>query len=424
MRRRAAATGPHPGTGTQLIQGARASGSSGVPEPAVIHRRLAAFYFCFYGVLGAFLPYWALWLAAEGLTPIQIGMVFGTLGLSRIVVPVFWGWLADRSGAPLRIVRVTGWLATLCFAAMAAAPDFHWMLAGVLAYAVFWHACLPLYETVALDHLQRTGHPYPRVRLWGSVGFVLSVVLIGAALQVFSIQFLPLLIVGLMVAMTMSTYGLAAAPAAAGSEPGAAPLAQVLRQPAVVALLAVCFLSQLSFAPYYGFFSVYLQAAGYSPLAIGVLWAWGVIAEILIFLRTGELLSRFGAGRILVFAMLSTALRWGLLPFAVEATAGLVLLQSLHLASFGLYHAAAIVLIRRYFAGGLQARGQALYSAVSFGLGGALGGYLSGWLWTAMSPDGVFWLAAMAGGLGAVIAGRWLMTADPESGTGNPDDIQ
>lgn len=390
----------------------------------MIHRRLAAFYFCFYGVLGAFLPYWALWLAAEGLAPVQIGMVFGSLGLSRIVVPVFWGWLADRSGAPLQIVRVTAWLATLCFAAMAAAPDFVWMLAGVLAYAVFWHACLPLYETVALDHLQRTGYPYPRVRLWGSVGFVLAVVLIGAALQSFSIRFLPLLIVVLMTAMTLSTYRLTAAPRATGRVQAVVPLARVLRQPAVLALLAVCFLSQLSFAPYYGFFSVYLQAAGYSPLAIGGLWAWGVIAEILIFLRTGELLARFGAGRILVLAMLSTGLRWGMLPTVVDSVLGLVLLQTLHLASFGLYHTAAIVLIRRYFAGDLQSRGQALYSAVSFGLGGALGGYCSGWLWTRISPDGVFWLAALAGVLGAVIAYRWLRAAGPKPTPGNSDDIQ
>lgn len=390
----------------------------------MIHRRLAAFYFCFYGVLGAFLPYWALWLAEEGLSPVQIGMVFGTLGLSRIAVPVFWGWLADRSGAPLQIVRVTGWLATLCFAAMAAAPDFHWMLAGVLAYAVFWHACLPLYETVALDHLQRTGYPYPRVRLWGSVGFVLAVVLIGAALQVVSIRFLPLLIVVLMVAMTLSSYRLSAAHRSSARQEASAALGQVLRLPAVRALLAVCFLSQLSFAPYYGFFSVYLQAAGYSPLAIGGLWAWGVVAEILIFLRTGELLSRFGAGRILTLAMLSTALRWGCLPAAQDSLLGLLLLQSLHLASFGLYHAAAIVLIRRYFSGALQSRGQAMYSAVSFGLGGALGGYFSGWLWTRISPDGVFWLAAVAGAVGALIAYRWLVAAGPESIPGNPDDIQ
>lgn len=424
MRRRASATGADTGSGTELSAGTHETGARGVAEAAVIHRRLAAFYFCFYGVLGAFLPYWALWLAAEGLAPVQIGMVFGTLGLSRIVVPVFWGWLADRSGAPLQIVRVTGWLATLCFAAMAAAPDFHWMLAGVLAYAVFWHACLPLYETVALDHLQRTGYPYPRVRLWGSVGFVLAVVLIGAALQSFSIRFLPVLIVGLMVAMTLSTYRLTAAPRTQARDQAAAPLAQVLRQPAVLALLAVCFLSQLSFAPYYGFFSVYLQAAGYSPLEIGGLWAWGVVAEILIFLRTGELLGRFGAGRILVLAMLSTGLRWGLLPAVLDSVGGLVVLQTLHLASFGLYHAAAIVLIRRYFAGALQSRGQALYSAVSFGLGGALGGYCSGWLWTRISPDGVFWLAALAGAVGALIAYRWLCAAGPEPTPGHSDDIQ
>lgn len=371
---------------------------------SALHGRLGLFYFAFYAVLGAFLPYWALWILDQGFDAWAVGLVFGSLALSRIVVPVLWGWLADHTGRRIQIVRWASLAAAFCFAAMALAPSLHWMLLGLLAYAVFWHACLPLFETVALDHIARTGIAYTRVRLWGSVGFVLTVVLLGWLLQSHGIAWLPLLIVLMMLLMGLAAWFTpaptrAAVPAVAGQN-----LKGTLRQPAVLALLAICFLSQLSFAPYYGFFSVYLEDAGYSHAAIGALWAWGVVAEIIVFLRTGQLLARFGARWIMIAAMLSTALRWGALPASVDSAVALLLLQTLHFASFGLYHAAAITLIQRHFPGGLRARGQALYSAVSFGLGGALGGYLSGWLWLRIDPDGVYWLAGVAGAVGILIA--------------------
>lgn len=376
-----------------------------------VHARLSAFYFFFYAQLGAMLPYWALWLRDRGHGAEQIGGVFAVLGLSRLVVPLLWGWLSDRSGRRLLIIRGTTAAALACFALFPFAGSYVALLALTAVFAVFWHAAMPQFEVVTLDHLARTGEDYSRIRLWGSVGFVGSVTGIGFLLDRIDIAWLPwlgvMLITGMLGASLLSRE--AAHPAA--SPIPADSLWRVLRRPSVIGLLLICFLSQFSFAPYYGFFSLFLDQHGYGRGQTGLLWALGVVAEIWVFLYTGRLFARFGVRRVMMFAMACTALRWLGLPLFVDCVPVLVLLQVLHFASFGLYHASAIACIQREFPGRLHGRGQALYSAVSFGAGGAIGSYVAGSLWDGIGPDAVFTIAGAAG-LVALLVSAWLLRRD------------
>jgi PPP family 3-phenylpropionic acid transporter len=91
-----------------------------------------------------------------------------------------------------------------------------------------------------------------------------------------------------------------------------------------------------------------------------------------------------------------------MIGFGTASVGVLVLAQCLHAATFGSFHAASMEFVRRHFGHAGQGQGQALYSAVSFGAGGALGALGSGWLWD-RSQHLVFGIAALAALLGAVL---------------------
>lgn len=377
--------------------------------PAALHFRLSAYYAGFYGVLGAMLPYFALWLAARDLSPSQIGIVLGVHGALRILLPVGWGWVADLWGRRMRLIRLATLLSLLGFMAVPLAADFRSILLAVVVFSVFWNATMPQFEAVTLNHLSASGGDYSQVRLWGSVGFVIAVLGLGWLFDLASIDWLPWIMLGLIALMLVTALSVPeAGPHPEADRADGTSLLSRLRQPSVLALLAVCFLSQLSFAPYYGFFSLYLEHYGYNRTQTGLLWAFGVVIEIWVFLYTGRLIQRYGARRMMLLAMASTVLRWALLVPAIDWLPGLLVLQALHLSSFGIYHACAIHYIHREFPGRLQGRGQALYVSASFGLGGALGAWLAGLIWEWQSPDAIFVWAAAAALAGTVIAWRGL----------------
>jgi PPP family 3-phenylpropionic acid transporter len=170
----------------------------------------------------------------------------------------------------------------------------------------------------------------------------------------------------------------------------------VLGRPIVLSLLGVCFLMQASHGPYYAFFTLYLEDSGYSRAVIGQLWALGVAAEIVVFLLMPRWLPRYGARRLLLAATALTTLRWLLIAGYAAHLPVIIFAQTLHAASFGLYHAVAIYLVHVLFTGIHQGRGQALYSSISFGAGGAVGALVSGYLWMDINPQSMYLLAAAA----------------------------
>jgi PPP family 3-phenylpropionic acid transporter len=174
------------------------------------------------------------------------------------------------------------------------------------------------------------------------------------------------------------------------------PLRRVLGRPIVLSLLSVCFLMQASHGPYYAFFTLYLEDNGYSRAVIGQLWALGVVAEIVVFLLLPRWLPRYGARCLLLVATALTTLRWLLTAGFAANVPVIIFAQTLHAASFGLYHAVAIYLVHTLFTGIHQGRGQALYSSISFGAGGAVGSLVSGYLWMDISPASMYLLAAAA----------------------------
>jgi PPP family 3-phenylpropionic acid transporter len=372
--------------------------------------RLSGLYFFYFAPLGALIPYCGLYLKSLGFSVVEIGELVAIIMATKIIAPNIWGWIADHSGNRMRIVRFACLLATLSFAGVFLARGY-WMLALVMAlFSFFWNAALPQFEATTLNHLGDDTHHYSKIRLWGSIGFVVAVAVLGGVLEKTGTGLLPAVLVALFAGIWLASL---LVPEHVSQHPVVdhTPLRQVLKSPVVISFLLASFLVQASHGPYYAFYSLYLSGHGYSETAIGQLWAWGVVAEIAVFLKMHALLPRFGARRLLLVATLLTALRWVLIALFVEQLWILALAQTLHAASFGVFHAVAIYLTHRLFTGRHQGRGQALYSSMSFGAGGASGSLIAGYLWEGVGAEWMYIAAAVV----AVLAG-WIAWRNIDAG--------
>lgn len=158
----------------------------------------------------------------------------------------------------------------------------------------------------------------------------------------------------------------------------------------------------------YVFYSLHLVEHGYSKTLVGWMWTLGVIAEIAVFMGMPQLLRAFSLRGILVFSFAAAILRFLLIGWAADSLALLLFAQVLHGATFGAYHAAAVVAVNEWFGSQHQARGQALYGSISFGAGGMMGGVLSGYTWDWIGSAWTYSLGAVFALIGLlVLIGGW-----------------
>lgn len=360
---------------------------------ALPYWRLSGFYFWYFALLGGLYPYWSLYLDARGLSAEQIGATLAIPLVTKVFAPNLWSWLADASGWRLGIIRLGAVLATMCFAGIFFADTMPGLALVMAGYSFFWNAVLPQHEVITLGFLGARPERYSAIRLWGSVGFIAAVGVSGYAFEVGGIALFPAVGLSLLLAILLSSLLIprpVTVPAARHPEP----MLAVVRQPVVLAFLGAGVLLQAAHGAYYSFFSLHLQHLGYGRTAIGLLWSVGVVAEVLIFAVMHRVLLRFGVRTLLLASLALAALRWWLIGHYSAALVVLVCAQTLHAFTFGTYHAAGVETVRRLFADSGQAGGQALYGAVSFGLGGALGSWLAGQLWRFGAAQ-VFDLAAL-----------------------------
>lgn len=369
---------------------------------ALPYRRLAGFYFFYFAYLGAFAPFFSIYLNSVGASAVEIGVLMSLPQLTRIGAPHLWGWLADRGTRRLRVVRLTGVAGSVCFLAVFAGTGFALLFAVLFAMTFFWSAALPLIEATTLSHLGEEMSRYGRIRVWGSVGFIAAVVAVGYALDGFEVGILPWIVLAMMAGMLAFCWQIpeaATAPHAADQHP----IWDVLRRPEVAALITAGALMAAAHGPYYTFYSIHVVNHGYTKAVTGWLWALGVICEIGIFIWMPHLYRAFTLRQILIASFALAVVRFLTIGWGAGSMLLLLLAQTLHAATFGSFHAAAIGMVHRFFRGRHQARGQAIYGSLSYGLGGTLGGFASGYAWEHFGAAATFSFAAACALLGMLI---------------------
>ncbi len=364
--------------------------------------QLSGYYYFYFAFVGAISPYWGPYLKSLGFTALEIGVLMSLLAVMRMFAPNIWGWMADRSGRRVAIIQFAAIASLISFCGVFFGNSFWWLFAVMAGMSFFWSASLPLVEATTFSHLGERTDKYGRIRLWGSVGFIVSVVGIGYVLDYAPISWLPWMVLAMLAGVAVFARYIPEAEALPHASDHV-PIWHVIRKPPVLALIAACFLMSAAHGPYYSFYSIYLGDHGYSKSHIGWLWALGVICEIGVFLYIPRLFKRYALESVLMASFAIGVARFLLIAWGINFPELIILAQVLHAATFGAYHAAAVALIHRTFKGRHQAKGQAFYNGISFGAGGALGSLYAGQAWDNLGASGTFTIAAGCALLGLLL---------------------
>lgn len=373
--------------------------------------RLSGFYFFYFAFIGVFLPYFGLYLQTLSFSAWDISVLMSQMQLMRLFGPYLWGTLADRFVSRVPIIRLAGLIALMASASFFHIRSFEAILVAMAVLSFFWSATLPLVETLTFEHLRENPERYSRIRIWGSIGFIVAVMGAGALLDHVKLPSVLWLIVFALAGTLLYAIVIPEAEPALhhADHP---PVVEILRQRRVVALFSACFSMSAAHGALYVFYSIFLSDHGYSKSVVGGLWSLGVLAEIAVFFYMSRLLRVFSLRTILLLSFSAAVVRFMMIGWGVEQPFVLVFAQVLHGLTFGSFHAAAITVVNRWFLGRTRSRGQALYSSLTFGAGGLVGGLISGWTWDHLGGELTFALSSIFALIGLILVMVWIRETD------------
>jgi PPP family 3-phenylpropionic acid transporter len=359
-----------------------------------------SFFFLYFAYVGLVSPFASLFFLERGFNVIEIAVLMSMLQVTRIVGPFSWGWLSDYLSDRIGIIRFCACLAAVIFLCIFFLQSYIAFFIWMFVLHTILSSLMPLGESATVHALFKDNSfdkRYGRLRLWGSIGFIVMVLFAGELFQQKGIELYPIVGMAVLTFLALVTFRLHE-PKMERRKMVKGELLVVLFNPDVRWFLLSGFFMIFAHAALYVFYSLYLADLGYDKFQIGLFWALGVAAEVIFFYFQSKVLSRLDPEVILQISFGIGVFRFILIAF-FPLTWVLILAQLMHAATFGAHHSAATKLLQRWFTGPLQARGQALMATVSYGLGGTLGGLIAGWLWDATQPRNVFVMSALACGL-------------------------
>ena len=234
---------------------------------------------------------------------------------------------------------------------------------------------------------------YGRIRAWGSLSFVATVIVVGKLIGGTSVDIVLVLILGGSVALGFSAIGIPEAVNREKASLFSSHARFLLSRPALV-FFASSLLMLVSHGAYYGFFSIHLENLGYGSTFIGFAWALASIAEILVMIKSEDIFKRFTLENVLMFSFLAAILRWVLLSFAASVVV-ILLAQVLHAMTYGTFHMASILYMDRLSPDRSKTLGQAVNNALTYGVGLMIGFYFSGVLYESQGGFMLFLLSSI-----------------------------
>ncbi len=383
------------------------------PSPAAPSRtgtavRLSLFYAAFFGFIGVQVPFWPVWLKSQGLGPAELAAVLALGTGGRIVISPFFAHLSDRLGERKRLMVVLAALALLSFLLYALTHSFWPIFAVTGLFMIGWAPIMPLGETLVSTTVRERGLDYGRVRLWGSWSFIVATVLTGRGLATHS----PDLIFWLLAALVAATMAACIllpdtrVPASSAPRP---PLRTFFSDRTFLTFLLAAGLIQSSHGTYYAFGTIHWQNVGYTEDVIGLLWAEGVIAEIVLFAFGATVAKRFSPPLLILLGGLAGILRWTVTGMT-DALPALIAVQAFHAFTYGTTHLGAIHFIMRTVPASISATAMSAYSSVTMGLAMSASIFVSGLLYDSFGGLTYLTMTVLAGAgalMALVLMRRW-----------------
>lgn len=375
--------------------------------PLPVTWRLAGFYGAAFLTVGVFTPFWPKWLQARGLGPEDIGILLALATVAKVIGSPLFAHLSDSLGAR-RHVMIGLSIAALATFIFYSLVDSFWLLAaGAVLTGLTFPPMLPLGENATLLAARVRGFDYGRVRLWGSITFIAAAWGGGALVERLGVGTIPWLVIAAMTILVVACVLMPEVRVAPSR--GAHAFRGLLSNRLFLLFLGTTAAIQCSHAAYYGFSTLHWSAAGISDSAIGLLWAEGVVAEIILFAFAGKLMRRFGTAPLLCVAAAAGIVRWIATGLSTDLGV-LIVVQAGHAATFGATHLAAMNFIQKAVPESISATAQGLYSAIAMGLVLAVVMSGAGALFAA-SPSGAFFamaaLCAVGGGAALLLNRIW-----------------
>ena len=363
-------------------------------------------YFSYFGVMGMVLPYFNLYCYHLGFSGFQIGALSAIRSVAMVLFPLVWGAIADRFQIRRPIYIACNFISTALWALYFLTTEFFPMLLITLVYTVFYAPIISFLEAFTMDVLGARKTTYGHTRAWGSIGFIIIVVLMGRAIDAYSTGIiLALVLFGSFVHAVVGIGMPRLKPAPA--EPPAFRIRGLLNR-RVLVFLGCAFLMLVSHGAYYGFFSIHLENMGVDKTLIGIGWALASSAEIGVMIASRRIFNRFALESVLTFSFFIATLRWIIL-YASHSPAVILLSQPLHAVTYGAFHMASIITIDHLMPHEIKTLGQAANNAVTYGLGLMVGFIISGYFYEQTGSAVLFLISAaisLAGGLLFAVFGR------------------
>jgi PPP family 3-phenylpropionic acid transporter len=350
-----------------------------MPSPL---RRYAVFYFCFYAALGAYTPYVARFVDHLGFSGLVAGGMLGLWYGSRILAPPLWSRAVARSGQPGLWLLGGCMLASLGFASFGAVATVPGLFAAMLFFGVFYNAVMPQFEAMTLGAIAGAPEGYGRLRVWGSVGFLVVAGSYGALLDAWGDAFFVWATLPWFGLMVWAAWSFRREPRTALPD-GVARVAMraLWARTGTRPLLLLALLVQAGFGAFYVFYTLHLRAHGHDGFAVGMLWVVGVLAEIALFWWAPGLIRRHGVHRLMALCLGLTVLRWVVVALFASSMPLMLAAQLTHALGFALFHACLMQRMAALFPGTEASAGQGLLYGFSSGLGGVIGALLAAGLW-------------------------------------------
>jgi len=365
-------------------------------------RRFSIFYFCYYAALGAYTPYIGRWVDSMGHDGYVVGAMLGLWYGSRILAPPLWSSLLQRSARPGNWFVAGCALTALCFAGFTFSHSALALLAVMACFGLFYNAVMPQFEAMTLAALGTRSAEYGRIRVWGSVGFLIVASTYGWLMDRLGDDSFPWVTLPLFIGMVAAAW-----PHRNDRPPEHLETIDdaehLWKRPGVRRFLLVALLMQMGFGAFYVFYTLHLKANGHDGAAIGALWGTGVLIEIIMFWQAPRLIARFGAQSLLAFCIAVTILRWVVTALFARDLPLMFAAQSLHAFSFAIFHACCMRMMSEFFPGKRAAAGQSLLYGFSSGVGGVLGAGMSAFAWDLGGGRAAFLAGAGAATLAWVV---------------------
>lgn len=365
--------------------------------------RISAAYFLYFVTLGLYLPYFPAYLRGRGLSPVDIGWLLAMGPLARGVLPPLFGLLADRFKGPHFWGVVTAWGMAAGMVCVLAGEGFAMLLLGVAIYYLSNSATIPLLDATALSYLARFPGRFGTLRLWGSIGFIVTSFGLGL---LFPALPMTLIAAGLVASHVVFAAYVTAAPVeeAAPQRPAPGELRALLASAPLLALMLGLFLNRVASASFVGFYTLYVQDLGLPGDVVAWTWGIAVTVEVFVMLIVDRLIDRFGAGKVLTAGFLLEALRFGAYAY-VNSRPWLLVLAPGHGIAFTLGYVATVRRALEIVPARLRATGQGLAAAAT-GFGQTVGLVLAGYAQARYGNQGMYLAAGAVGLTGALVAAR------------------